>query len=125
MSDAEFVDPVDGTRWLVDLDFLASNWTCIWGRGCEGILDHPAAELGQGCCSVGAELLDEDEARTIEALGLTLDPRRFQHHREATAAGARGPARRSTRVVDGACVFLNRPGFPGGEGCALYSTISL
>ena len=29
------------------------------------------------------------------------------------------PARK-TRVVDGACVFLNRPGFPGGEGCALH-----
>jgi hypothetical protein len=23
-------------------------------------------------------------------------------------------------VVDGACVFLNRPGFPGGAGCALH-----
>src|SRR5919112_1242609 len=27
---------------------------------------------------------------------------------------------RKTRVVDGACVFLNRPGFAGGEGCALH-----
>jgi hypothetical protein len=25
-----------------------------------------------------------------------------------------------TRVVDGACIFLNRPGFPGGAGCALH-----
>jgi hypothetical protein len=25
-----------------------------------------------------------------------------------------------TRVVDGACVFLNRPGWPGGSGCALH-----
>ena len=25
-----------------------------------------------------------------------------------------------TRVVDGACVFLNRPGFPAGAGCALH-----
>ena len=25
-----------------------------------------------------------------------------------------------TRLVDGACVFLNRPGFPGGTGCALH-----
>jgi hypothetical protein len=23
-------------------------------------------------------------------------------------------------VVDGACIFLNRPGFPGGAGCALH-----
>lgn len=27
---------------------------------------------------------------------------------------------RKTRVVEGACVFLNRPGFPGGAGCALH-----
>jgi hypothetical protein len=26
-----------------------------------------------------------------------------------------------TRVVDGACVFLNRPGFAGGAGCALHA----
>lgn len=30
------------------------------------------------------------------------------------------PARR-TRVADGACVFLNRPGFPAGAGCALHA----
>ena len=29
--------------------------------------------------------------------------------------------RRRTRTVDGACVFLNRPGFAGGEGCALHA----
>ena len=26
----------------------------------------------------------------------------------------------TTRVVDGACIFLNRPGFPAGAGCALH-----
>ena len=25
-----------------------------------------------------------------------------------------------TRLVDGACIFLNRPGFPTGPGCALH-----
>ena len=28
---------------------------------------------------------------------------------------------RKTRVVDGACIFLNRPGFPGGAGCGAAS----
>ena len=28
---------------------------------------------------------------------------------------------RKTRVVDGACIFLNRPGFAGGIGCALHN----
>lgn len=119
---ADFVDPVDGTRWSVDIDFLGSSWRCRWGDGCVGILDEPAAELGQGCCSVGAELLDEDEARLVGALGVTLDPARFQFHAEAAGGGVieSRDGRPGTRVVDGACVFLNRPGFPGGAGCALH-----
>ena len=118
-----FVDPVDGTRWSIDVGFLASTWRCRWEDGCLGILDEPAPELGQGCCSVGAELLDEDEARTVTALGLSLDPERFEFHREAAAGGVvrqNGGGTRSTRVVDGACIFLNRPGFGGGAGCALH-----
>ncbi len=114
-----FIDPFDGTVWDVDVDFLQSNWRCIWGSGCQGILPERAEALGQGCCSVGAELLD-DEAATIEALGLTLDPARFQYSAEASAGGALTDDRRSTRVIDGACIFLNRPGFDGGAGCALH-----
>jgi hypothetical protein len=107
--------------WRFDTTFLQSNWTCIWGRGCLGILDEPAEHLGQGCCSVGAELTDQDEAMTLSALAATLDPARFEHHVEAQAGGIFVDGeRRATRVVDGACIFLNRPGFAGGAGCALH-----
>jgi len=110
-----------GTVWRFDTDFLRSSWTCIWGRGCKGILAEPSEHLGQGCCSVGAELTDEDEARMISALAATLEPNRFEHHPEARRAGIFGDDRRlSTRIVDGACIFLNRPGFAGGPGCALH-----
>ena len=116
----EIVDPVDGTRWTVDLDFLGSNWTCLWGNGCLGILDQPAEALMQGCCSVGAEMLDEDEAMLVAALAPTIDPARFQHHAEAAESGVFSDEHRTnTRVVDGACIFFNRPGFDGGTGCAL------
>ena len=113
-------DPSDGTRWRLDDQFLASNWICIWGRGCVGIGDEPAEHLGHGCCSVGAELLDQEEAMTIAALAATLDPDRFQFHAVAAADGALSDERTNTRVVDGACIFLNRPGFVGGAGCALH-----
>ena len=109
--------------WSFDLDFLASNWTCIWGNGCKGILDHDAEHLGQGCCSVGAELLDVDEAMQIAALGATIDPARFQFHAEAAngvLVGTGDGQTSNTRVVEGACIFLNRPGFAGGAGCALH-----
>ncbi|MGI9022688.1 MAG: hypothetical protein ACR2HV_05560 [Acidimicrobiales bacterium] len=109
------------TVWRFDASFLRSNWTCIWGRGCRGILDEPAEHLGQGCCSVGAELDGDDEARRIGALAATLGPETFEHHAEADEGGIYGDdTRTSTRVVDGACIFLNRPGFAGGAGCALH-----
>ena len=109
------------TTWRFDHAFLTSNWTCIWGRGCLGILDEPAAELGQGCCSVGAELDSDDEARRIAALADTLEPARFEHHAAAAEGGVfADTTRSSTRVVDGACIFLNRKGFGGGAGCALH-----
>jgi hypothetical protein len=107
--------------WRFDESFLRSNWTCIWGRGCKGILDEPAEHLGQGCCSVGAELDGVDESMRIAALAATLDPSRFEHHAEAAGAGIfADETRTATRVVDGACIFLNRPGFAGGAGCALH-----
>jgi hypothetical protein len=109
------------TLWRFDHAFLTSNWTCIWGRGCLGILPQPAAELGHGCCSIGAEIDGVDEARRVAALALTLEPAYFEHHAAAQEAGIfSGAEHRATRVVDGACIFLNRPGFAGGEGCALH-----
>ncbi len=116
----EQIDDGD-TTWRFDRAFLASNWTCIWGRGCLGILPAPAEHLGQGCCSLGADLDGPDEAMTISALAATVDPSRFQHHAEADHGGVfSDDTRTATRVVDGACIFLNRPGFAGGAGCALH-----
>ncbi len=114
-------DPDTGEVWRIDADFLGSSWRCIWNDGCVGIGDEERPAAGLGCCSEGAELLDEDEARRVDALGRTLDPARFQFHAEAADGVVESRAGgRFTRVVDGACVFLNRPGFAGGAGCALH-----
>lgn len=116
-----FVDPVDGTRWKIDVGFTDSNWTCIWGKGCQGILDDRAPELNQGCCSVGAHLLDEDEGFMVAALAATLGPELFENHATAEADGVmKSGTPLATRVVNDACIFFNRPGFAGGEGCALH-----
>jgi len=109
------------TVWRFDREFLTSRWTCLWGRGCQGIGPEPAAHLGLGCCSIGADLGDGDEARMIAALAATLEPDRFERQAEALEGGIFSDGSRShTRVVDGACIFLNRPGFAGGAGCALH-----
>ncbi len=109
------------TLWRFDRSFLLSNWTCIWGRGCQGVLPEPAENLGQGCCSFGAEIDGEDEARLVEASAAALQPARFQNHAVAIEMGVfRDDGYVNTRVVNGACIFLNGPGFRGGAGCALH-----
>ena len=132
MDDATNADHVEIVRgpvtWRFEREFLQSNWTCIFGRGCKGILDHPAEELGHGCCSLGAHFGDDHagraEARQISAYAAMIEPESWQYHDAAqddAAGGIYGDVERThTRVVDGACIFLNRRGFAGGEGCALH-----
>ena len=120
--DGEFIQIAAGdVDWRFDAAFLRSNWTCIWGRGCLGILDEPAPELQQGCCSIGAELDGPDEAMTVSAYAATLDPALWQfRHAIDEHCVFSDATRTNTKVVDGACIFLNRPGFAGGAGCALH-----
>jgi hypothetical protein len=119
---AEFVEIADGpVRWRFERDFLESNWQCIWGDGCHGIASVRNAEAALGCCSLGADLDGIDEARLVAALAAALPAEQFQFHDHAERVGIFSDASRTnTAVVDGGCVFLNRPGFSGGAGCALH-----
>jgi len=115
-------EDAEGDTWQFDVSFLASSWTCIFGRGCQGVLEEPAAHLGHGCCTHGAHLVGDDDREAVLAAAARLRPEQWQLH----AAAGPSPLVEDedgatvTRVVDGACVFLNRPGFPGGVGCALH-----
>jgi hypothetical protein len=112
---------IDGdTVWRFDRAFMLSNWTCIWGRGCQGILPTPAEHLGHGCCSFGAEIDGDDEARLVEASAAALRPERFENFAAAADGVFSDDTFTNTRVVNGACIFLNSPGFSGGAGCALH-----
>lgn len=113
---------VDDVRWSFDTDFLTSGWTCVWGRGCKGIEDVANEASQWGCCSVGAQLLDEQEARLIGALGASLDPRLFEQHALASEIGVLDEDGRHTRVLADRCVFHNSVDFAGGPGCALHLT---
>lgn len=120
------------TVWRFEREFLESNWVCLYGNGCHGILAEPAAALNQGCCSLGAHFGDgqagQEEAMTVAAYASVLDADQWQFHDVAQVEAAetgvigifRDDERSHTRIVDGACIFLNRPGFSGGEGCALH-----
>jgi hypothetical protein len=126
---AEFTDPADpDQRYRVDLTFLTSSWTCIFGSGCHGIYaDRP----DDGCCTLGAHFTDEDDVARVRAVVAELGEDEWEHHPGYGKRGDKDPSRlsawtetedgaRRTRVVDGACILLNRPGFPAGAGCALH-----
>jgi hypothetical protein len=119
-----FDDPTEDRTWVFDVTFLTSNWRCIFGDGCQGVLTGPTPELMQGCCSYGAHFVDEDDLADIEKKAKLLTDEQWQFKRKATKT--KGAFKRSkkgditTRLVDDACIFLNRPGFEGGAGCALH-----
>jgi hypothetical protein len=124
-----FEDPVeDGRTWEVDVTYLLSSWTCIFGAGCQGVLTGPAPELVQGCCSYGAHFSDKKDRDHVVKVARDLDDEDWQY---ATAGRKKGIFAKAgkdddgkvewrTRLADDACIFLNRPGFEGGVGCALH-----
>ena len=121
----EFVDPATvGTDeqqgFRCDLTWLTSSWTCIFGNGCKGIYaDRP----DDGCCTLGAHFTEKADFKRVRAAMAELTPDTWQLHAEGTGLqgfSEKEDGARKTRVVEGACVFLNRPGFAAGAGCALH-----
>jgi hypothetical protein len=124
-----FDDPKEeGRSWQIDVTFLLSSWTCIFGRGCQGVLTGPAPELVQGCCSYGAHFSDKKDRDHVVKIAKQLGDDVWQHAAAARKKGIYakcgkdedGKQEWRTRLVDDACIFLNRPGFPAGAGCALH-----
>ena len=122
----EFTDPADdGQRLRCDLTWLTSSWMCIFGQGCQGIYaDRP----DDGCCTLGAHFTEDDDYERVATVAAELEPDEWQFYDVGHERGRLRPrtwteledGARKTRVVDGACIFLNRPGFGGGAGCALH-----
>ncbi len=123
-----FEDPGEERTWFFDATYLRSNHRCIYGEGCQGVLDAPAADMAQGCCSYGAHFIDDDDVQTVVRAFVRVKPEHMQFHAKAVKKGflrsgepdADGSPTAATRLVDDACIFLNRPGFAGGTGCALH-----
>lgn len=118
----EFTDPDDsGQVFRCDLTWLTSRWACIFGSGCRGIYaDRP----DDGCCTLGAHFSDQDDEKRVKRFVRRLGAADWQYREEGRRGGwveVDDDGERKTRVVDGACIFHNRPGFPGGQGCALHT----
>ncbi|TKI64398.1 hypothetical protein [Nocardioides jishulii] len=123
----EFADPADAEQvFRCDLTWLTSAWTCIFGQGCPGIYD---TSPDVGCCTLGAHFSDAEDEQRVAGFVAMLTPTQWQQHpggevTEGDWVELDDDGERKTRVsvVDDqpACVFANRPGFAGGEGCALH-----
>jgi hypothetical protein len=116
----EFVDPEDADQvFRADLTWLTSRWTCIFGNGCGGIV---AGRAPDGCCTLGAHFTDSDDEKRVRkaAKELTAEQWQFRARGRKNFVETDEDGVRKTRVHDGACIFLNRPGFPSGAGCALH-----
>lgn len=118
----EFDNPDDDSeRFKCDLTWLTSSWTCIFGAGCQGIY---AGRPDDGCCTLGAHFADKADEKRVRTFVKLLTPAEWQLHAVGSRKGGwvdvDDDGARKTAVHDGACVFLNRPGFAGGEGCALH-----
>lgn len=119
------VNDVEGnTTWLFDTTFLRSRYRCIYGQGCPSIDSEPDPTATLGCCIHGAHMVDKADRRNVSAYEQRLSADLWQHKSRAEAKGGALKKRKNgdwvTRKVDGACIFLNRAGFPGGAGCALH-----
>lgn len=119
----EFTDPADEEQiFRCDLTWLTSRWTCIFGDGCLGVAGRPS----DGCCDDGAYFADKEDFERVSRVVSDLKPESWQYYEAGTGKGffdireIGGEIKLKTRRVDEACIFLNRPGFSGGVGCALH-----
>lgn len=117
----EFIDPLDDTNlYRCDLTWLTSRWTCIWGNGCKGI---SAENPDVGCCTFGAHFSDKEDIKNTKKYVKLLTPEVWQNYKEGRKNGyieVDEDGDKKTRAYEGACIFHNRNGFEGGDGCALH-----
>ncbi|MCS5687410.1 MAG: hypothetical protein NZ659_01355, partial [Acidimicrobiales bacterium] len=115
-----FEDPGEHRTWLFDITFLASDWTCIYSVGCPGVAAEPAPDQQLGCCTHGAYISDADDLERVRAQISRLTSETWEYidtaERLDGALWQDDDGWWRTRVVDGACIFQNRPEHANGAG---------
>ena len=103
--------------------FLTSNHGCIYVPGARSVFTESHPEYEHGCCTYGAHFVDKEDRQSIRKQIERLEPE-WELADRAKEMG--GPIFKNddgewvTQTVDDACIFLNRPGFEHGAGCALH-----
>ena len=109
--------------WVFDATFLRSNWSCIYGAGCKGVLDVRRHRARPGLLQLRRPLHRRrrcaDRARRADP----ARPRHWQNYKKGHKQGRPGdrgrrhqdPRRRRARASS-----TTSPDFAGGAGCALH-----
>jgi len=114
-----------GSTWIFDADFLTSSYTCIYGQGCPSNRSEPDPTGALGCCSHGAHFVDDEDLDLVLTSSSRLEADEWHYKDRADKRG--GPVKklsksaRTTRIVNGSCIFLNPPTHSSGGGCALHT----
>jgi hypothetical protein len=113
----------DERQFRVNVSFLLSNYRCIFGCGCPGVLEGPP-RTDLGCCAHGVEFTDGEDYRNVAAAVAELTAEDMDQvamlEREGWLVRKQGRPFR-TNLVGDACVFANRDGGPAGKpGCAFH-----
>src|SRR5881409_3797433 len=96
----EFVNPEDEDEiFRVDLTWLLSSWTCIFGSGCKGIVKGRADD---GCCSHGAFYAEKADEKRVEKFARQLTDEEWQYRKQGLKGGITETedGKRRTRRLD-------------------------
>jgi hypothetical protein len=120
-----FPDPGDPHhQFRVNVSFLLSNYECIFGRGCPGVLSSEVT-ADVGCCPRGVTFMGEEDFAHVSEMVEQLraeDCDNIEHVRDRGwyQSSSKGKPYK-TRKLGGACIFDNRIGGPAGKpGCAFH-----
>ena len=68
---------------MIDATYFRSNYKCIYGEGCKGVLDDDATDLQQGCCSYGAHFEGKKDLATVVKSSKRLTKKNWQNKDKA------------------------------------------
>lgn len=119
-------------RFRIDVSFMLSNYSCMYGHGCPSVLMRGATNDG-GCCQLGV-MLTEDDVEQVQAAIQKMEPddadnytqiKEGSWYRKHDDDDYNDEYPWHTRTKGGLCIMSNRVDGPTGKpGCSLHALAS-
>jgi hypothetical protein len=113
-----------GQVYQVNLSFFLSNYHCIFGAGCPGLMNRYSQAEDMGCCERGVTFTSDEDFEHVEAMveQLTADDADNLNHIRSNGwyQSLHGNPYKTKKLHDN-CIFSNRGTGPTGKiGCAFH-----